>query len=33
MPRVLNTQTARLPLLVFGDKEDLEKKGAHVANV
>jgi hypothetical protein len=33
MLRVLNTQTARLPFLVFGDKEELEKKGVHVVNV
>ena len=31
--RVLEMQLARLPFLVFGDKEDLEKKGIHVVAV
>jgi hypothetical protein len=33
MLRVLNTQLARLPFLVFGDKDELEKKGVQVVTV
>jgi hypothetical protein len=33
MVRVLEAQMARLPFLVFGEKEELEKKGVHVVSV
>lgn len=33
MVRVLKTQMSRLPFLVFGDKEELEKKGVQVVAV
>jgi len=31
--RVLEAQLARLPFLVFGEKEELEKKGVQVVSV
>ena len=33
MVRVLKTQMSRLPILVFGDREELEKKGVQVVAV
>jgi len=33
MLRVLNTQMVRLPFLVFGDKDELERKGVQVVTV
>jgi hypothetical protein len=33
MLRVLNMQAVRLPFLVFGDKDELEKKGVQVVSV
>ncbi|MBI3950094.1 MAG: hypothetical protein HY314_06535 [Acidobacteria bacterium] len=33
MVRVLETQLTRLPFLVFGEKEELEKKGVQVVSV
>jgi len=33
MVRVLEAQLARLPFLVFGEKEELEKKGVQVVSV
>ena len=33
MVRILKTQMSRLPFLVFGDKEELEKKGIQVVAV